>query len=80
VDPATLNEGHRQGLIAAENAFQRRNEELSSNLSQLEGQLDLAVPPKRAAARESAGARRRRRRGTSAAGRPAGRGATARTS
>ena len=38
---ATLNEGHRQGLIAAEKAFQRRNEELSSSLSQLESQLDF---------------------------------------
>jgi TolA-binding protein len=38
---ATLNEGHRQGLIAAETAFQRRNEELSSSLSQLESQLDF---------------------------------------
>lgn len=38
---ATLNEGHRQGLLAAENAFHRRNEELSSSLSQLESQLDF---------------------------------------
>ncbi|MBR7837858.1 hypothetical protein KDL01_31575 [Actinospica durhamensis] len=38
---ATVNEGHRQGLIAAESAFQRRNEELSSSLAQLESQLDF---------------------------------------
>lgn len=38
---ATVNEGHRQGLIAAEAAFQQRNEELSSSLTQLESQLDF---------------------------------------
>ncbi|MBS2966610.1 hypothetical protein KGA66_26465 [Actinocrinis puniceicyclus] len=38
---ATLNEGHRQGLIAAESAFQRRSEELAVSLSQLEAQLDF---------------------------------------
>ncbi|WP_051450350.1 hypothetical protein [Actinospica robiniae] len=38
---ATVNEGHRQGLLAAEGAFQRRSEELSSSLTALEGQLDF---------------------------------------
>ncbi len=38
---ATVNEGHRQGLIAAESAFQRRSEELSSSLAQIESQLDF---------------------------------------
>jgi cell division septum initiation protein DivIVA len=38
---ATLNEGHRQGLIAAEAAFQRRSDQLSASLSQLESQLDF---------------------------------------
>lgn len=38
---ATLNEGHRQGLIAAEAAFQRRSEQLSTSLAQLESQLDF---------------------------------------
>lgn len=38
---ATMNEGHRQGLIAAEAAFQRRSEQLSTSLSQLESQLDF---------------------------------------
>jgi TolA-binding protein len=38
---ATVNEGHRQGLIAAENAFQRRSEELSASLANLESQLDF---------------------------------------
>lgn len=38
---ATVNEGHRQGLIAAESAFQRRSEELSSSLTNLESQLDF---------------------------------------
>ncbi len=38
---ATLNEGHRQGLVAAEAAFQRRSEQLSASLSQLESQLDF---------------------------------------
>ena len=38
---ATLNEGHRQGLIAAEGAFQRRSAELSASLTQLESQLDF---------------------------------------
>jgi cell division septum initiation protein DivIVA len=38
---ATVNEGHRQGLIAAESAFERRNVELSASLSNLESQLDF---------------------------------------
>lgn len=38
---ATLNEGHRQGLIAAEAAFQRRSDQLSASLSQLESQLEF---------------------------------------
>jgi cell division septum initiation protein DivIVA len=38
---ATLNEGHRQGLIAAEAAFQRRSEQLSASLTNLESQLDF---------------------------------------
>jgi cell division septum initiation protein DivIVA len=37
----TLNEGHRQGLLAAESAFQRRSEQLSSSLKQLESQLEF---------------------------------------
>ncbi|MFD0638810.1 hypothetical protein ACFQ9X_51845 [Catenulispora yoronensis] len=37
----TVNEGHRQGLLAAESAFQRRSEQLSSSLKQLESQLEF---------------------------------------
>lgn len=37
----TVNEGHRQGLLAAETAFARRSEQLSANLAQLESQLDF---------------------------------------
>ncbi|NUP49066.1 MAG: hypothetical protein HOW97_17425 [Catenulispora sp.] len=37
----TVNEGHRQGLLAAESAFQRRSEQLSASLKQLESQLEF---------------------------------------
>jgi len=37
----TVNEGHRQGLLAAESAFQRRSEMLSSSLKSLEQQLEF---------------------------------------
>lgn len=37
----TVNEGHRQGLLAAENAFQRRSEQLSESLRHLESQLEF---------------------------------------
>jgi len=37
----TVNEGHRQGLLAAESAFQRRSEQLSSSLKSLEQQLEF---------------------------------------
>jgi cell division septum initiation protein DivIVA len=37
----TVNEGHRQGLLAAESAFQRRSEQLSTSLKSLEQQLEF---------------------------------------
>lgn len=37
----TVNEGHRQGLLAAESAFQRRSEMLSTSLKSLEQQLEF---------------------------------------
>ena len=37
----TVNEGHRQGLLAAESAFQRRSEQLSESLRHLESQLEF---------------------------------------
>ncbi|ACU69513.1 hypothetical protein Caci_0576 [Catenulispora acidiphila DSM 44928] len=37
----TVNEGHRQGLLAAESAFQRRSEQLSTSLHSLEQQLEF---------------------------------------
>ncbi|MBS2549723.1 hypothetical protein KGQ19_22930 [Catenulispora sp. NL8] len=37
----TVNEGHRQGLLAAESAFQRRSELLSQSLKSLEQQLEF---------------------------------------
>jgi hypothetical protein len=37
----TVNEGHRQGLLAAESAFQRRSEQLSASLKSLEQQLEF---------------------------------------
>jgi hypothetical protein len=37
----TVNEGHRQGLMAAETAFARRSDQLSENLAHLEAQLDF---------------------------------------
>jgi len=37
----TVNEGHRQGLLAAESALQRRSEQLSTSLKSLEQQLEF---------------------------------------